>query len=176
MSCLKELKDQFYFYYTKKITLRDFESWLYQFPGLEADIGKDFYFQLIDIDYRDKTAGKRLEKVMFYRFPPMEFEERRIRELLEKVVEGKSLPKVLEQLYDEYCKGYHFLDLGLAYVNFLSCEDVNKEKLSKEARQILRLMDQGQIVITNLYEYRCVEKEQSEDRKLKTHQGSSPYS
>ncbi|SFG49083.1 hypothetical protein SAMN04488025_1398 [Planifilum fulgidum] len=87
MSGLKELKDQFYLYYTKKITLRDFESWLYHSPELEEDIGKDFYFQLIDINYRDKFAGDHLEKVMFSRFQQVEFEEKKIRELLENFAE-----------------------------------------------------------------------------------------
>lgn len=54
------------------------------------------------------------------------------------------------------------MSLVLAYeYDELPCDI--KEILFREARRVLRLMEQGLIVITGLYEYRCMEEEQSED-------------
>ncbi len=39
------------------ISVREFESWLYEDQALESKIGFEFYFDLIDIDYRDKDSA-----------------------------------------------------------------------------------------------------------------------
>jgi hypothetical protein len=162
----KELKDQFYAYYVGEISLRDFETWLYEHPKIETDIGEAFYFDLIDIDYRDKHAADKLEKVVYSRFPRAEFETRRIRELLEKTASGEDLPDMVQRLYDEYCRGYWFLEeLGLAWVHhFLMAEHLSDKKIrekiardaeniARDARRVLARMDRKEVVITGLYEY-----------------------
>ncbi|WP_223701508.1 hypothetical protein [Sutcliffiella deserti] len=118
MSIEKDIQKQFYKIYKGLISVSEFEEWLYNTPEIEKVYGDDFYFNLLDLNYRDRHIKNELEKVIEVKIPFGEFEQMRIVSLLENIIYEKGdLVEVLEQVYDDYCKGYSFLRyLGFNYV------------------------------------------------------------
>lgn len=53
---LTNVEDIFYDFYNKNISIRTFETWLYENSEMERLIGNDLYYKLLDIDYRSKYA------------------------------------------------------------------------------------------------------------------------
>ncbi|MFC4323283.1 hypothetical protein [Litchfieldia salsa] len=117
----KDIQKQFYKIYKGLINVAEFEEWLYNTPEIEDVYGDVFYFNLLDLNYRNRHIKNYLEKVIETKIPFGEFEQMRIVSLLEKIIyEVDDLVEVLEQIYDDYCRGYSFLRyLGLNYVTEL---------------------------------------------------------
>lgn len=108
----------------------DFEEWLYKTGEIECVYGYDFYFNLLDLDYREKHIKNELVKLIEVKIPFDEFEQTRIISLLEEITcEKNDLVEVLEQLYEDYCSGYSFLRyLGLNYITGIDEIPKLKEK------------------------------------------------
>lgn len=176
------------FYKTIKgeLSIREFEEWLYSIDEdvIDKSFGKDFYFELININYRNKFSGDELEKVIYSKIPFNKFEVMTLRFLLNSLISGtRDIVDLLEVFYDLYCKGYYFLRfLGLTYILYgleelprLSEEKlwdkmsfgkkrdiVNKlsPKLVSEAKRILEFFDNGSIKIINEFKYEDIRKDE----------------
>ncbi len=128
------------------------------------------------MNYRSRHIKNELEKVIEIKIPFGEFEQMRIVSLLENIIYEKGdLVEVLEQVYDDYCRGYSFLRyLGLNYVTgidnlpklqqkekwdkneFDSKREILKNikpKMVNEARRLLSFFQIGLLRITVENEY-----------------------
>jgi hypothetical protein len=160
----KDIQKQFYNIYKGLISVFEFEEWLYNTPEIEDVYGNDFYFNLLDLNYRGKHVKNDLERVIETKIPFGEFEQMRIVLLLEKIIHEKEddLGEVLEQIYDDYCRGYSFLRyLGLTYVSEID-NDFNrkreilnniKPKMVTEAKRLLSFFQRGLLKINVENEY-----------------------
>ncbi|QHE51586.1 hypothetical protein [Pontibacillus sp. HMF3514] len=162
MSYEKDIQKQFYKIYKELITVSEFEEWLYNTPEIEKVYGHDFYFNLLDLNYRSRHIKNELEKVIEIKIPFGEFEQMRIVSLLENIIYEKGdLVEVLEQVYDDYCKGYSFLRyLGLNYITGIDNLPKKREmlknikpKIVNEARRLLSFFQHGLLKITDENEY-----------------------
>lgn len=118
MNSKTDIQKQFYKIYKDQISISEFEEWLYKTQEVESIYGNDFYYNLLDLDYRKKHIKNELEKLIEMKIPFDEFEQKRIISLLENIKDEKGdIVEILEQLYDDYCSGYSFLRyLGLTYI------------------------------------------------------------
>ncbi|MDQ0225869.1 hypothetical protein ACFPRB_03500 [Metabacillus niabensis] len=183
MSRIRDIQRQFYNVYKEKISIAEFEKWLYKTDDIENIYGYDFYFRLLDLDYREKYIKNKLETLIRMEIPFGQFEQQRIVLLLEHIIaEEGDLVELLEQLYDDYCHGYSFLRfLGLTYITGIDTfpklnqidqwdkheferkrEMLNssKDKIIKEAKRLLAFFKNGKIKITNENEYIDARKEE----------------
>ena len=183
MSRITDIQRQFYNVYKEKISIAEFEKWLYKTDDIENIYGYDFYFRLLDLDYREKYIKNKLETLIRMEIPFGQFEQQRIVLLLEHIIaEEGDLVELLEQLYDDYCHGYSFLRfLGLTYITGIDTfpklnqidqwdkheferkrEMLNssKDKIIKEAKRLLAFFKNGKIKITNENEYIDARKEE----------------
>ncbi|PAD68728.1 hypothetical protein CHH83_12255 [Bacillus sp. 7586-K] len=185
MSRITDIQRQFYNVYKEKISIAEFEKWLYKTDDIENIYGYDFYFRLLDLDYREKYIKNKLETLIRMEIPFGHFEQQRIVLLLEHIIaEEGDLVELLEQLYDDYCHGYSFLRfLGLTYITGIDTfpklnqidqwdkheferkrEMLNssKDKIIKEAKRLLAFFKNGEIKITNENEYIDARKEEDQ--------------
>ncbi len=182
MSRITDIQRQFYNVYKEKISIAEFEKWLYKTDDIENIYGYDFYFRLLDLDYRDKYIKNKLETLIRMEIPFGQFEQQRMMSLLENIIANEGdLVELLEQLYDDYCNGYSFLRfLGLTYITGIDTfpklnqidqwdkheferkrEMLNssKDKIIKEAKRLLAFFKNGELKITNENEYIDARKE-----------------
>lgn len=183
MSRITDIQRQFYNVYKEKISIAEFEKWLYKTDDIENIYGDDFYFRLLDLDYREKYIKNKLETLIRMEIPFGQFEQQRIVLLLEHIIaEEGDLVELLEQLYDDYCHGYSFLRfLGLTYITGIdtfpklnqidqwdkheferkrAMLNSSKDKIIKEAKRLLAFLKKGEIKITNENEYIDARKEE----------------
>ncbi len=182
MSRITDIQRQFYNVYKEKISISEFEKWLYNTDDIENIYGYDFYFLLLDLDYREKYIKNKLETLIRMEIPFGQFEQQRMMSLLENIIANEGdLVELLEQLYDDYCNGYSFLRfLGLTYITGIDTfpklnqidqwdkheferkrEMLNssKDKIIKEAKRLLAFFKNGELKITNENEYIDARKE-----------------
>lgn len=185
MSRITDIQRQFYNVYKEKISIAEFEKWLYKTDDIENIYGYDFYFRLLDLDYRDKYIKNKLETLIRMEIPFGQFEQQRMMSLLENIIANEGdLVELLEQLYDDYCNGYSFLRfLGLTYITGIDTfpklnqidqwdkheferkrEMLNssKDKIIKEAKRLLAFFKNGELKITNENEYIDARKEKDQ--------------
>jgi hypothetical protein len=172
----KDIQKQFNKIYKGLISVSEFQKWLYNTPEIEDVYGDVFYFNLLDLNYRGRHIKNDLEKVIETKIPFGEFEQMRIVSLLEKIInEEDDLAEILEQIYDDYCRGYSFLRyLGLNYVTGIEnipklkqkdkwdsnefdrkreiLKDI-KPKMDTEARSLLSFFQNGLLSINVENEY-----------------------
>ncbi|MBM7602691.1 hypothetical protein JOC75_000661 [Metabacillus crassostreae] len=185
----KDIQKQFYKIYKGLISSSEFEEWLYHTPEIERVYGDTFYFNLLDLNYRSRHIKNELEKVIERKIPIGEYEQLRIVSLLENIINEKSeLVKILEHLYDDYCRGYSFLRfLELNYVTGI--EEIPKlqqkeqwdknefdrkreilidikPKMVNEARRLLTFFQDGLLVINTVNEY---DDYRTEEEKIELH-------
>jgi len=183
----QEIQNRFYEIYRSDISIEEFEAWLYTADDIEEVYGTEFHFKLLDINYKAKYSRYELIEIIFTEIPFGRREQERIKGLLDRIVlVDEYFISCMEQLYEEYCEGYGFLEpMDFIYivevVDFLN--DTNQtrwfEKIIKnkrttladiqsrsanEARRILDLMEIGTIRITEEYEYI--------DNRKRGHEGS----
>jgi hypothetical protein len=98
-------------------TILEFEQWLYTDKTLESVLNDEDYLDLISFGYKAPNTKYELFKLLEKHIDLGEHEKRKIKMLLEKVLNrDKELPEVLITFYDLYCDGYIFLqNLGLGY-------------------------------------------------------------
>lgn len=175
----------FYKVIRNEMSIIDFEKWLYHIDdkAINENFGDDFYFELININYKSKFSSNELKKVIYSKIPFDKFELKILKFLLNNLInETRDRVETLEILYDLYRKGYYFLEsLAITYISYdideiprLSVEKLwdkvnfikkrallNKisKKLEVEAKLILELLNNGIIEITNEFEYIDFRKE-----------------
>ncbi|MGE6488686.1 hypothetical protein [Paenisporosarcina sp. NPDC076898] len=177
------IQKQFYKIYKGQISISEFEEWLYKTQEIESIFGNDFYFSLLDLDYRNKNIKIELEKLIEMKIPFDEFEQTRIISLLENIkYEKDDIVEILEQLYDDYCSGYSFLRyLGLTYITGIDelpklqqkdewdkkefdskREILNsiKPKIINEAMRLLSFFQEGLLKIIEVNDYSDYRKEE----------------
>ena len=100
----------------KKVTLSDFEQWLYEDKAIESS-NPDLYFELISFNYDSENNLKDFydnfaRYVGFYKF-----EAERIKNYLDSIISRDSTSaNAIWAMYDLYCAGYGFLGkLGIVY-------------------------------------------------------------
>lgn len=180
----QDVESNFYNVLRGNITILEFEKWVYNIDEelLNKCFGNDFYFELISLNYKDKHVMNELEKLLFSKVPFGRFEEVKIRELLEDVIDDKGiLVEIIEDLYDLYCDGYRFLrDIGLAYVDYgmprehetYNFTEQTRTKLKSEAKRILSFLNTRKIIITGEYEYEDLREESD---KIELHSLENMY-
>lgn len=144
----KDIQQQFYKIYKGIISVSEFEEWLYNTPEIEKVYGSDFYFNLLDLNYRSRHIRNELEKVIEIKIPFGEFEQMRIVSLLENIIYEKGdLVEILEQIYDDYCKGFSFFRyLGLNYVTGID----NLPKLQQKEKWDKNEFDSKREILKNI--------------------------
>lgn len=183
MNSKTNIQKQFYKIYKGQISISEFEDWLYKAQEIENVYGNDFYFNLLDLDYRKKHIKNELEKLIEMKIPFDEFEQTWIISLLENIIYEKGdIVEILEQLYDGYCSGYYFLRyFGISYVTGIDAlpklqqkdewdknefdskrEILNsiKPKIINEAMRLLSFFQKGLIKITVVNDYSDYRKEE----------------
>ncbi len=145
---------------TKKITLKEFEHWLYDEKILESD-NPDLYFELISFDYSSEDNFNHFydsfaKYVDFYKF-----EADHIAEYLYSIINrDKGCSKAIHEMYYLYYDGYKFFEkLGMIYGVFLidfdtSIASDNLDNILDEfypdiivdAKNVLSWLDEGKIV------------------------------
>ncbi|MGE8035843.1 hypothetical protein [Lysinibacillus sp. NPDC093692] len=189
MNSKEDIQKQFYKIYKGQNSISEFEEWLYKTQEIESVYNNDFYFKLLDLDYRKKHIKVELVKIIEMEIPHGKFEQTRIISLLKNIIFDKDDPiEILEQLYDDYCNGYSFLRfLGLTYITGIDAlpklkqrdkwdenefnskrEILNnlKPKLIKEAERLLSFFQEELLIIAeeNVYlDYR------KEEEKIELH-------
>lgn len=112
---LNEIESKFLELSEKRLSLREFERWVYESKWLEKELTTDEYTDLISLNYGTPSSIYDAEKILKERIDEGKLESVKMIELLNSIIErngkeGESLIK----MYDLYCKGYYFLeDLGL---------------------------------------------------------------
>lgn len=98
-----------------KISIKEFESWIYNSEWLEGKLGKDEYLELISLNYNSRYARYELDKILTKILNMGRIETFKMLILLKSIIERDGdEAKSLIRLYDLYCDGYYFLiDLGL---------------------------------------------------------------
>ncbi|QNE41253.1 hypothetical protein F1C16_17685 [Hymenobacter sp. NBH84] len=59
-----EIQTAFHQVLGKKLGITDFEAWVYATSELEEFLDSDDYFELISLNYKDKSVLYNLEKVL----------------------------------------------------------------------------------------------------------------
>lgn len=169
----------FYKVIKEKTSINDFEKWLYNADEnlIDSSFGDGFYFELLNINYRNKSAQEELEKIIYSKIPFSKFEEMTLRFILNNLIDRtQDKVEVLKILYRLYCSGYYFLRfLGLIYIlygidelpklsekalwdehDFIRKREILDElssKLETEAKRILGFLNNRLIIITDEFEY-----------------------
>lgn len=105
----------------EKISIKEFENWVYETKWLENELTEDEYTDLISLNYGTSSSKYEVGKILKERFDEGKFESVKMVELLTSIIErdGKE-GESLMRMYDLYCKGYYFLeDLGLGIGLFI---------------------------------------------------------
>lgn len=79
------IQKQFYRIYRGYITVSEFEEWLYKTKEIESIYGSNFYFDLLDLNYRKKYIKNELLNLIETKIPFYAFEQERIMSLLESI-------------------------------------------------------------------------------------------
>lgn len=184
-----EIEFMFYKVINRKLTVCKFEKWLYgtDEENINRLFGEGFYFQLIDLNYKDKYVLNDLEKIIYQKVSFAQFEKEKLNFLLESITNNTmDLIESLERCYELYCDGYNFLRfLGLSFIlngldkmpklkqksqwniqRFeLKRKRLNKiyPKIRAEAIRISSFLMSGEIQIKEDFEYEDLRKE--DDKK-----------
>ena len=124
---MKEISEhtelKFYEVLKHKISIQDFEQWVYETKELESELPEDTYIDLISLNYKDKHAHNELEKIIEPFIDNGKFEIKRISKYLESIIDrDEKCAESIELTHDLYCSGYAFLRrLGLTYGLLISC-------------------------------------------------------
>ncbi|MFJ8460006.1 hypothetical protein ACIQ57_12825 [Lysinibacillus xylanilyticus] len=69
MNSKADIQKQFYKIYKGHISISEFEEWLYKTQEIENIYNHDFYFNLLDLDYRKKHIKTELVKIIEMEIP-----------------------------------------------------------------------------------------------------------
>ena len=138
-----ELK--FYEVLKHKISIQEFENWVYETKALESELPEEIYADLISLNYKGKYAHNELEKIIQPFIHNGKFEIKRISNYLESIINrNEKCAEAIEITYDLYCSGYTFLRrLGLTYGLLIASPPIGnyrktwKELTSAEQEELL---------------------------------------
>lgn len=114
----KHVEQKFYKVILGKISLNEFEIWLYTNNEIESILGEAEYMDLISFNFKKEGARFELKELLSDKYIDLgELEKRKMLDLLQTALKrDERLPDILKTFYDLYCKGYDFLqELGLGY-------------------------------------------------------------
>ncbi len=112
---LNEIESNYLNLIGNKISVNEFENWVYKSNWLEDELTEDEYIDLISLNYKTSSAKYEIGKILKRKLDNGKFETVKMINLLNTIIErdGKE-GEALTKMYDLYCKGYYFLeDLGL---------------------------------------------------------------
>jgi len=112
---LNEIESKYLDLMCEKISIREFENWIYESNWLKNELTEDEYTELISLNYGNQSSKYEVGKILKERLDEGKFESVKMIDLLNSIIErdGKE-GKALTSMYNLYCKGYYFLeDLGL---------------------------------------------------------------
>ncbi len=124
---MKEISEhielKFYEALKHKISIQDFEQWVYETKELELELPEDTYTDLISLNYKGKYVHNDLEKIVKSFVDNGKFEIKRISRYLKSIIDkDENCAESIEMTYNLYCNGYTFLRrLGLTYGLLISC-------------------------------------------------------
>ena len=99
----------------EKISIKEFENWVYTSKWLKKELTEDEYTDLISINFNNASSIHDAEKILGGKIDNGKFESVKMLEILSSIIQrdGKEAESLI-RTYDLYCKGYFFLkDLGL---------------------------------------------------------------
>lgn len=163
---INKIKKTFFEFLNGFISLENIEDFIFfNIDEIKNIFSKEDYFYIIDFDFKDKNSYKRIEDLILKYINISEFEVYRLITILENICNIDNLLKI----YDEYCKGYYFLDiLAIDYALDLSTAiyelEISKDDLNSkinnlstnlifEANKIISYLKNEKIVIKNNYLY-----------------------
>jgi hypothetical protein len=101
-----------------KVTLQEFEDWVYASKELESLLDADDYLELISFNFKKNGAKYELVNLLSDKYLDLgEYEKWKLLNSLKLALKrDDQLGSILRGFYDLYCRGYEFLnDLGLGY-------------------------------------------------------------
>jgi len=119
---LNEIESNYLDLMNEKISVKEFENWVYSLNWLENELTEDEYTDLISLNYRNSGSKYEVGLILKDRLNEAKFETVKIVELLTSIIErnGKE-GEALEKMYNLYCDGYYFLEgLGLGVGLFVA--------------------------------------------------------
>jgi len=166
------IEQKFYEVLKHKISIQDFEQWVYNTNELESVLPKEAYIDLISLNYKAKYAHIDLGKIIEPFVDFGKFEILRITKHLESIIKrDEKCVDSIEMTYELYCSGYTFLRrLGLTYGLLIICppegnyskswSELSKEEQGKtlkniypkiivDAQNALNWFKKGTIIIKN---------------------------
>lgn len=150
-----------------QVPISEFEKWLYHNEEiLEEYLGKQMYFELININYKSKFVMDVLESLLVNILDYKSSEEFKIKDLLIQLINNEDqLIKCCRKIYDEYCRGYHFFRIiALKFIVYDYDGQLDSEKNRKEfekdrlefvteGTRLLHFIESNKIEIQGEYEY-----------------------
>ena len=118
---LNEIESEYLDLMEDKISVKEFENWVYNSNWLEDELTENEYTDLISLNYGTPSAKYEIGEILKERFDEGKFETVKMIELLNSIIErdGKE-GESLTRMYNLYCKGYYFLEgLGLGIGLFI---------------------------------------------------------
>jgi hypothetical protein len=124
-----KLKETYYSYLENNLSLKDFETFIYEHAWIAEIIGENKYLDLICLDFKNSAIKYQLGDIFIPVFGLGEYYKRTLlKDFHEALLQNENLPSILAHLYDLYCDGYDFLqDLGLGYGLSCVCPSIGKK-------------------------------------------------
>jgi hypothetical protein len=118
---LNEIESQYFNLIENKISVKEFENWVYHSKWLEEELEEEEYIDLISLNYGAPSSKYEIGKILKDRYDKGKFEAVKMIELLNSIIERDNKEgESLKRMYDLYCEGYNFLeDLGLGIGLFI---------------------------------------------------------
>jgi vacuolar-type H+-ATPase subunit I/STV1 len=118
---LNEIESKYLDLMDEKISIKEFENWVYNSESLEKELTEDEYTDLISLNYNNSNSKQEVGKILSERLDEGKFETVRMINLLNSIIDRDGNEgEAMTIMYDLYCKGYSFLeDLGLGIGLFI---------------------------------------------------------
>lgn len=159
------IENQFFSLLNHKVSIKEFEQWVYATDELEAVLSERDYLDLIAFNFSQLNAFDKLECLIIDLIELGKYEKYRLIYQLNLIVEKDSLwENAVEILHGDYCDGYNFLEPFFS-IHFMNADDheyypklnENRHQLTeemyvlarKEALQLLNYFNTDTIVIKN---------------------------
>lgn len=131
-----QVVEEFYQLVAKKMSVADFEQWVYATPELENILREDDYLNLITLNYKSHWSFYELQKLLELYIDVCEMRRRELLEILCIISQGGKPDDVLAALIATFnlsCKGYSFFE-GLAYYGLTVDNDFGWDPEGKWAK------------------------------------------
>jgi hypothetical protein len=116
-----EVVEKFYQVLSKKVSITEFEQWVYSTPELEAVLSEGDYLALISLNYKERWTLHELQKIISGYIDWSEIRRQELLEALQTIVRRGVADDVLGAFsltYHWYCRGYSFLqDIAFSFLS-----------------------------------------------------------